>query len=1011
MILVICAIFRLATSEFKIIVLARLRGLLLLFHLGVIALIRTLQLWRDVEMFQVFDLDEVLVVEDDAWHISLSDPAQPEPPWKTPEAWGLNPEYNYGFDLFIGIFDKAVVRSIVRELYEVQESFEYLDDTRDLAGTTCVLRLGVAGNGEPLIEDCRISTMPWSLTTLKRKTELSLEAFDSYGRDLLMRIASCHREVADDLESTSSEVPLPLTWEMLTRINTEAMRELEIPWRNFIDRVVIVAHRFGKKKPLAATDNDRDSKNADQDSREQPDLSKGEQVAQTLKEQIAQRQVVRQQPRIRRRCEILNSFYLRDLQKIAQRSTKIPKQAPLTKYIAALAHPNRVDVAKPSERLWRGVSSQSLPLGRWPHETTHFNSLMQQLAINEYISGKHQIFAVNGPPGTGKTTLVKDIVAATVVQRALKLVRFRAPDDAFDSKTICCEVDRNRFIIHKLKKELTGFEIVVASSNNNAVENITRQLPKRAGLGSVFQEESYLVEVARLYEAIRHGVGQNPDKRSDDSRWGLISAPLGNRRNTEFFCDALLYGPTEGKDDKIKRQESGLQLTLHEWRRRIPPAGNLSYAKARLAFLEAHKRTEEILERISTESLEHELKLNADEYFIRPSETNFDSLAIQSRSPWLSERLIIAQSRLFLSALALHQAWVREAADLGKNLVALGKLLSRPQLFDEETAIHIWQTLFMIVPVVSTTLASVERMCASVGAGAFGSVIIEEAGQATPQSISGLLWRSKRALIIGDPMQIQPVVSAPEVLIRHFCHKHEITNPLHSPLASSAQALADESNELGTYLEQSISSAWVGSPLRVHRRCVEPMFSIANTIAYGGLMTYGTDYSSSEGDQYLADLPGSIWYDTEGNCTNRHWVPRHGDVACEILEQVLRSGYLSEPDIFFITPFRSVREQLSRVLAERTRALGGSLDLAAAIRRRVGTVHTFQGKEATAVTFILGCDESTRGAARWAGEQPNLINVAVTRAKKRLYVIGSLALWHNQGFFSELASSLGRVRR
>lgn len=213
-------------------------------------LIRTLQLWRDVEMFQVFDLDEVLVVEDDAWHISLNAPGQPEPPWKTPAAWGLNPEYNYGFDLFIGIFDKAVVRSIVRELYDVQEGLEYLDDTRDLEGTTCVLRLGVSGNGEPLIEDCRISTMPWSLTTLKRRTELSLEAFDSYGRDLLMRIASCHRESAEDPEINDSEAPLPLTWDMLTQINTEAMRDLEIPWRNFIDRVVIVAHRFGKKNRL-----------------------------------------------------------------------------------------------------------------------------------------------------------------------------------------------------------------------------------------------------------------------------------------------------------------------------------------------------------------------------------------------------------------------------------------------------------------------------------------------------------------------------------------------------------------------------------------------------------------------------------------------------------------------------------------------------------------------------------------------------------------------------------------
>jgi superfamily I DNA and/or RNA helicase len=254
-------------------------------------------------------------------------------------------------------------------------------------------------------------------------------------------------------------------------------------------------------------------------------------------------------------------------------------------------------------------------------------------------------------------------------------------------------------------------------------------------------------------------------------------------------------------------------------------------------------------------------------------------------------------------------------------------------------------------------------------------------------------------------MQIQPVVSAPEVLIRHFCKKHKITDPLVSPLASSAQALADESNELGTYLEQSITSTWVGSPLRVHRRCVEPMFSISNTIAYGGLMTYGTEDSPIT----HAVLAESCWYDTDGCCTAKHWVPQHGEVASDILERALRAESNYEPDIFFITPFRSIKERLAKLLGDRARSLGYSTERVAAIRRRVGTVHTFQGKEADTVAFILGCDDNTRGAARWAGERPNLLNVAVTRARHRLYVVGSLSLWHNQGFFAELASSLPRI--
>ena len=68
--------------------------------------------------------------------------------------------------------------------------------------------------------------------------------------------------------------------------------------------------------------------------------------------------------------------------------------------------------------------------------------------------------------------------------------------------------------------------------------------------------------------------------------------------------------------------------------------------------------------------------------------------------------------------------------------------------------------------------------------------------------------------------------------------------------------------------------------------------------------------------------------------------------------------------------------------------------------KRIGTVHTFQGKEADEVIFLLGCDRSdaAKGAVNWVNE--NIVNVAVTRAKYRLYVIGDAETWSRSSCIS-----------
>ncbi len=392
-------------------------------------------------------------------------------------------------------------------------------------------------------------------------------------------------------------------------------------------------------------------------------------------------------------------------------------------------------------------------------------------------------------------------------------------------------------------------------------------------------------------------------------------------------------------------------------------------------------------------------------------------------SPWMDAEYAEARSELFLAALDLHRALLAAEPWLVRTSMrsAIEVISGGPAKDMKPHQIQaIWQLLFLIVPVVSTTFASLGRMFKGLESESLGWLFVDEAGQAAPQQVVGALWRAQRAVVVGDPLQLEPVVTLPWTAQQRLCRHFSVSTEW-APGRTSVQRLVDRLTTFGTALpSQDGAPVWVGSPLRVHRRCDSPMFEVSNTIAYDGMMVFGT----GERARYPL-VTKNAWMDVRSVEAQDKWIPAEGRVlakSLDLIEARLRGdlhqeraaevppewatlrGHDGQEDpletelrsrmaqsVFVISPFRDVKSGLLRV----TR---GRLPYS-----RVGTVHTTQGKEADIVILVLGTRDKQRGSRDWASSSPNLLNVAVSRARRRLIVIGNREAWSRHRYFADLA--------
>lgn len=986
-------------------------------------------------------------------------------PWMRP-LMARDPKKTIQYTIYLGVFSMSSVSDFVKAFFKDESINPNVTDAR-----VCYASVKLDCQGIYIQNSFGLSTMPWALRQLEENkvdTDTWSDDFKELKDNLFERLTENQKELADDNKSYLSDVQ---TLENLWEIQSLIVQKLKWSTSPQTEIYIRTEEVYKKNNP-----SDPDESNAD----------------------------------------ILNSFYIEDLERVITSYEKGDYRKTFKDYLSACLNKDFVhsDLSLHPDILRESLIPENYPDGCWP--SPYSASLMQQFAVNtvyKELSGEKQegLFSVNGPPGTGKTTLLRDIIAAILVKRAKNMVRFNDPAKAFRKIGEVQVSEKYTPFIYELDPSICDGGIVVTSSNNGAVENISKELPLKGEVKGYSDLVGYFRQVS--------------EECLDEKYWGIIAAVLGNKENQRKLIGCIWNGNSEKETYTLKQHLADYKPTEEVWLGVVSSfERKLSEVKAEKSRLTGFMQNAENIERIRLKLEDIAYRLTVDEkeldtrieasnllsaeidesrrrreevktemqllqstrpgfftyWFSKEVRTQYkkavasvlseynisgerlvrqnaelqklcteietlkskwekskrehdeideqyklllnsvekareelkgayadasfwqriESKEVQETTPWYSETLKRLQSELFVEAMKVNELFLLRAnatsSRIKTTLDGFFNFLKTGGNLTEKEIQAMWNTFWLVVPVVSSTFASIQRMFSSLGTGSIPWLFVDEAGQAVPQAAAGAIWRSKRAVIVGDPFQIEPVVTIPEQIINNFSRYFGLDKTqIHTSL--SVQSMADRANPYGWVTNDT----WTGSPLRVHRRCIDPMFSIANEIAYNNMM-YNSTFGSTPN---LIMQNGFV--QVEGNVSGRHYVPEQGmAIKLMIMEEIRQLQEL--PDLFVISPFSEIPSILKKELRQPIRkalAPFKQIDddtLKKWLDSHIGTVHTFQGKQAAGVIFCLGLDEKTKGAATWASSKPNLLNVALTRAKFRFVAVGDGKIWLRQPYFCKL---------
>ncbi len=582
-----------------------------------------------------------------------------------------------------------------------------------------------------------------------------------------------------------------------------------------------------------------------------------------------------------------------------------------------------------------------------------------QLSVIENLEN-NQLVSVCGPPGTGKSQTIVNLVAHLIANGKTVLVASRM-DKAVD-------------VVSDRLNELGAPYLALRAGRINYQKQLSFQLQdllsNKVDLNEG-SEDSIVVDVTdmkKLLKSINEAEEKAETLIKKEQEWSELGVKISDKRKE-------IGNPKYIKVSLTKENVKELGDVIDSLLKNIEKSGFLAALNNYTAVNKIKKiiKVEDFfVSKDNLERLKDELELAS---FICDAKCvekdiqdtgNVHVIIEQMRTLKKKQRKLVTdilsnKRRGSLRSLLKDQVKRQRLFIHSKSLIERKKSLQNRLLEAED-----FKPLLEAFPCWCVTTYAVSGSL-PLKPGLFDVAIIDEASQCDIASCFPILYRAKKAVIVGDDKQLPHLSFLEKAKEQSFMSKYEIADRYQLMWRFRTNSMFDIANYYST------------SPVLLdeHFRSLPPIIDFSNKEFYGNRIRIMKQDSPDIKALRLIEVPeGKVDFDATRNLPEIEAV-----VKC--LHELIVDSEREDPEhpitIGIVSPFRAQVEQLKISVAK---VLSDFM-----IRKHqieIGTAHTFQGDEKDIILASWAVANNSFPQSLTFLQKPNLFNVAITRARRQM---------------------------